>query len=93
MRQPHLGAPVDMWSLGVCVFVLVTAAVPFPANNMRELRKRVLQLDTKPLRFPNTGTRPLSDGAKAFINALLRFEPDHRLTPTTALRHFWLGCC
>jgi serine/threonine-protein kinase NIM1 len=39
----YLGAPVDIWALGVLLYFMVTAQMPFKAPTVAVLKKHVLE--------------------------------------------------
>nr|CAD7429942.1 unnamed protein product [Timema monikensis] len=40
--ESYLGAPVDVWALGVLLFFMVTAQMPFKAQTVASLKKHIL---------------------------------------------------
>jgi serine/threonine-protein kinase NIM1 len=41
--EMYLGAPVDIWALGVLLYFMVTAQMPFKAPTVAVLKKHVLE--------------------------------------------------
>ena len=54
----YTGPEVDIWSLGVVLYVLVCGCLPFDAHDMAELRARVLSGKFKVPFFMSPGMRP-----------------------------------
>ncbi len=79
----------DMWSLGVMLFVLLSASYPFP-----EVAPGVEPTDMLNANFSMTGPlwsdTVVSPNCKAFIRSLLKSDPSKRLTAQEALQHPWL---
>lgn len=40
-RQPYLGWAVDVWSLGILLFIMLTGQIPFISKNIEELPELV----------------------------------------------------
>ncbi|KAH3766107.1 myosin light chain kinase [Pelomyxa schiedti] len=76
---------VDMWSIGVIIYILLTGCFPFWHENVAELYKRIL---AGAYRWPD---RPaVSDQAKDLVSKLLIKDPTARLTAKQCLDHPWI---
>ena len=86
----------DMWSLGVLAYIFLQGYLPFPHLQMKpsyefvEEDYRCEQND--PFCYENEWEH-LSSDAKSFIESLLRFKPEERLSVDTAMKHPWLNGC
>lgn len=74
---------IDHWSLGVLLYAMLFAAVPFKAQNMKELLEVIR---TTPVTFPTL----VSDKAANLITSLLKYNPYKRLSIPEILAHPWL---
>jgi len=80
---------VDVWALGVIVFILLCGCMPFDEDSSRienasAARKRFV------LKFPNW-TGNLSAGARDLMMKLLDVNPKTRLTAEEAMQHQWVS--
>jgi len=69
---------IDVWSLGVILFVLVEGVLPFPSRSRCDLPKLIFQDDCK-----------LSNLARHLTWSLLQVKPEDRLSLDDCLIHPW----
>jgi len=74
----------DIWSAGICLYILLNGTAPFKGHNRDELFKVILG-DT--LTFKN---EVLSPDAKDLLLKLLHKDPKKRITASEALAHPWI---
>ncbi|XP_004585246.2 uncharacterized protein LOC101525509 [Ochotona princeps] len=74
----------DMWSLGVTLFAMLTATLPFQGKNAVELQQRI---QSGSYVLPRRYSRAL----KALLSSLLRVEAWARYTAEVARAHWWFG--
>eukprot|EP01120_Amphizonella_sp_Union-15-10_P017485 TRINITY_DN9720_c0_g1_i1.p1 TRINITY_DN9720_c0_g1~~TRINITY_DN9720_c0_g1_i1.p1 ORF type:complete len:303 (-),score=42.70 TRINITY_DN9720_c0_g1_i1:60-968(-) len=81
--QPH-DESVDIWSLGVCLYKMLTDLYPFMAESYSELEERVLFDDVV---FPmNMG---LSPAIQDLIRRMLTKDPKYRINLEEIKSHVW----
>lgn len=73
----------DMWSLGVCAYVLATGKHPFQYGTRISIWN--IKMDTE-----NKHWKQLSSDCQDFISRLLQFEPYDRMSSYDALCHPWI---
>ena len=74
---------VDIWSLGILTFELLSGVVPFKDSLKHIHLSNIANCDKQKLIFPPQ----IEDDARDFIRRLLRKEPLLRMTLSEALRH------
>ena len=79
---------VDLWSIGVIVYILLCGFPPFYGDNDAQMFKRIKAGQYK---FLSPYWDPISQDAKDFIRNLLVVDPKKRMTAAEALNHRWLG--
>ena len=87
VEQRSYGAAIDMWSLGVIAYVLLTGAMP------RSLWKSALKygrVTEKDFGFDCFEWDSVSTLGREFVMSCLAFKPTHRLSASSALNHSWL---
>ena len=87
LRQRTYSSAVDLWSLGVVVFVLLCGYEPFHGESDAEVQRKTVR---RHFDFHPSYWGHISAEAKAFVGALLTLEPTERPTAAQALRHHWL---
>ncbi|XP_048146127.1 serine/threonine-protein kinase SIK1 isoform X2 [Corvus hawaiiensis] len=76
---PHL----DIWSLGVVLYVLVCGSLPFDGPNLPTLRQRVLE---GRFRIPYF----MSEDCETLIRRMLVVDPTKRITISQIKQHRWM---
>jgi len=78
---------VDMWSIGVIVYILLCGFPPFYGDNDAQMFKKIKAGSFK---FLTPYWDPISSEAKDFVSKLLVVDPKKRLTASDAIKHPWV---
>ncbi|RLN50831.1 hypothetical protein BBJ29_003562 [Phytophthora kernoviae] len=92
-RRPYRCTPVDVWSTGVVLFILVTGLPPFNEAQQGDVWYNcLLKGDLKNFwaRQPDEVKCRMTYGARDLISKMLTVNPEQRITVTQALQHPWL---
>ncbi|KAI8339783.1 kinase-like domain-containing protein [Choanephora cucurbitarum] len=81
------GTPVDIWSVGVIMYTLLSGYTPFYGEDQNELFQCIMKGEYE---FDEEYWGEISEEAKNFINRLLTFDPKERVTAEEALRDDWI---
>ncbi|XVF63631.1 hypothetical protein PTKIN_Ptkin09bG0102100 [Pterospermum kingtungense] len=82
MLKGKYGKEIDMWSVEVILYILLSGVPPFWGENDGKILEAVLEgnLDLESLPWPS-----ISDGAKDLIRKMLERDPKKRITAAQAL--------
>lgn len=81
-KEEYDGIGVDLWSIGVILFKMVTGEYPFGSEKDKFLTKKIKNVDVK---FPNH----LTLSCKQLIMECLKLESKQRYTGEQIDNHFW----
>ncbi|CAD7956906.1 unnamed protein product [Amoebophrya sp. A25] len=87
IRQEEYGREIDVWSVGIVAYVLLSGSLPFFHSVLHKLYRQIVERD---ISFPDSTWSNVSKGAQDFILRLLQVRPGDRMTAETALNHPWL---
>lgn len=85
-REIRYGKPVDLWSLGVMTFVMLSGEYPFQGSSSR-LTDAICNGTYE---FNAATWDNISPAAKDFVSKLLVVDPTRRATAAEALMHPWI---
>jgi len=88
IREEAYNKSVDMWSLGVLLYILLCG---FPPFYHRDPNKLFDVIEKGVFDFPAAQWSNISAPAKELISSLLRLDPSERLTAQQVLAHSWLS--
>lgn len=81
------GPAVDMWSIGVILYILLCGFPPFYSENTPDLFDQIIHGKYD---FPSPYWDRVSSQAKDLIKNLLQVDPQIRFTPDDCLNHPWI---
>uniref|UniRef100_A0A7N8WMQ6 non-specific serine/threonine protein kinase n=1 Tax=Mastacembelus armatus TaxID=205130 RepID=A0A7N8WMQ6_9TELE len=81
--QQYEGPQLDIWSMGVVLYVLVCGALPFDGPTLPELRQRVLE---GRFRIPYF----MTEDCEHLIRRMLVLDPSKRLSVSQIKEHKWM---
>ncbi|KAL6060960.1 calcium calmodulin-dependent protein kinase type 1G [Balamuthia mandrillaris] len=79
---------VDMWSVGVIVYILLSGYPPFYDESPPKIFKKITEAKYD---FDDPVWEDISDLAKDLIKKLLVKDPEERLTASKCLKHPWIA--
>ena len=86
MSKNKYGNKVDLWSLGVIIFEMLYASVPFKGKNIIEL---IHNIENNEVVFPNHIT--ISDDCKLLLSGLLKRIPNDRIEWCELFQNKWFN--
>jgi len=87
IKQEEYGREIDIWSVGVVSYVVLSGSLPFFHNVLHKLYRQIVERD---LSFPEQAWKSVAKGAQDFILRLLQTRPGDRLTAEQSFNHPWL---
>jgi len=77
------GREVDVWSIGVCLYVMLTRCLPYESKSLTDLHAMMLDGAFQP---PPSASKPLTD----LLRRLFEVKPSRRITIAEMWEHEWL---
>ncbi|KAI8379358.1 kinase-like domain-containing protein, partial [Radiomyces spectabilis] len=87
LKQKGYGKPVDLWSVGVIMFTLLSGYTPFWGEDQATLFECIL---SGRYEFDDAYWSEISPAAKNLVDRLLTYNPSQRITAEEALQHRWI---
>ena len=81
------GPKVDVWSIGVIGFMLLSSSMPFYGKDRVHVIRKIIQ---GKFSFSSRRWKNVSPEAKAFVRELLELDPRRRPTADSALQMSWM---
>ncbi|CAO0803394.1 unnamed protein product [Mucor circinelloides] len=87
LLQTGHNKPVDLWSVGVILFTLLSGYTPFWGEDQASLFESIMSGQYE---YDEEYWSDISDSARNLIDRLLTFDPNNRITAEEALQHPWI---
>ena len=78
------GFPVDVWSSGVALYIMLSGNIPFNRDKTHDLQSAIVNLPYKKI-------DDISDNANDLLKNILEKDPNKRFTPDQILEHPWMN--
>uniref|UniRef100_A0A6S9XZE7 Protein kinase domain-containing protein n=1 Tax=Chrysotila carterae TaxID=13221 RepID=A0A6S9XZE7_CHRCT len=88
LMHENYSSQVDLWSIGVIVYILLCGFPPFYGDNDNQMFRKIKAGQYK---FLSPYWDPISQDAKDFVSKLLVVDCNKRMDCATALKHKWLA--
>ena len=77
------GFPVDIWSAGVALYIMLSGNIPFNRDKTHDLQSAIINLPYKKI-------DDVSDNVNDLLKNILEKDPTKRFTPDQILEHPWM---
>lgn len=92
LRNEGYGAPADIFAVGVTAYLVLYGAFPYQGKTSYDMRKAIRDGTEQPsFQRASAGLAAVSEGARAFCEALLRRDPKDRPCANNAVSLEFLG--
>mmetsp|Transcript_12767 Transcript_12767/g.15149 ORF Transcript_12767/g.15149 Transcript_12767/m.15149 type:complete len:333 (-) Transcript_12767:216-1214(-) len=88
LKKQKYNNSVDVWSLGVILYILLCGFPPFYHEKTQKLYQQIKQGDYD---FPDPYWEDITDSAKDIIKKMLTVDPAKRITIPQILEHPWIS--
>jgi len=88
LKNEPYGKEVDLWSLGVILYILLCGFPPFYHESTAALYKQIKKGEYD---FPDPYWTDISDQAKDLVRSMLTVDPKKRFTAKQVLQHPWIS--
>ncbi|XP_013875166.1 hormonally up-regulated neu tumor-associated kinase [Austrofundulus limnaeus] len=87
LAHKKYGPKVDIWSIGVSMFAMLTGTLPFTVEpfNIKQLHQKMVNKEISSI------PADISKGAMSFVTSLLEPDPDKRPSVREAMEKKWLN--
>ena len=86
MNGENYNSKVDIWSLGVILYVFMSGYLPFQGENQAEVFEKITKGEPH---FKHKEFRDCSQTVINLIKLMLQRDPKNRLSAADALKHDW----
>jgi len=86
-KLKQIAPSVDVWAIGVILYGMLTAELPFDGSNNRQIVEKII---TGEWSLPKLVDKKISKECKDMLTRLMKVDPNHRINLTEVLNHPWI---